>query len=125
MQQMNTMPIQSVDYEEGYHSARHNNHSEGAYYDARAQIALKKFFSGIDHQDRVLDFGCGLGQNIMNMPNAVGYDISKSINSKSSYKSLINNYKSHFFQKSDIKYSNTKLFKFIERHFCSLLLTKT
>ena len=62
---------------------------------------------------------------ILIMLNFIGYDISKSINSKSSYKSLINNYKSHFFQKSDIKYSNTKLFKFIERHFCSLLLTKT
>jgi SAM-dependent methyltransferase len=25
----------------------------------------------------LLDFGCGLGQNIMNMPNAQGYDISE------------------------------------------------
>ena len=62
---------------------------------------------------------------ILIMLNFIGYDISKSINNQSSYKSLINNYKSHYLQKSKKKYSNTKLFTFIERHFCSLLLTKT
>ncbi len=62
---------------------------------------------------------------ILIMLNFIGYDVSKSINNQSSYKSLINNYKSHYLQKSKKKYSNTKLFTFIERHFCSLLLTKT
>ena len=61
---------------------------------------------------------------ILIMLNFIGYDISKSINNKSSYKSLINNYKSHYLQKSNTKYSNTKLFNFIEQHFYSLLLTK-
>ena len=61
---------------------------------------------------------------ILIMLNFIGYDISKSINNKSSYKSLINNYKSHYLQKSNTKYSNTKLFNFIEKHFCSLLLTR-
>ena len=59
------------------------------------------------------------------MLNFIGYDISKSINNKNSYKSLINNYKNHYLQKRHVRYSNTKLFKLIERHFCSLLLTKT
>ena len=59
------------------------------------------------------------------MLNIIGYDISKSINDKSSYKSLINNYKSHYLQKSNTNSSNTKLFNSIEKHFCSLLLTKT
>ena len=62
---------------------------------------------------------------ILIMLNFIGYDISKSINNNSSYKSLISNYKSHYIQKSNTKYSNTKLFNFIEKHFCSLLLTKT
>ena len=61
---------------------------------------------------------------ILIMLNFIGYDISKSIKNKSSYKSLINNYKNHYLQKSNIKYSNSKLFNCIERHFCSLLLTK-
>ena len=60
---------------------------------------------------------------ILIMLNFIGYDITKSINNNSSYKSLISNYKSHYIQKSNTKYSNTKLFNFIEKHFCSLLLT--
>ena len=59
------------------------------------------------------------------MLNLIGYDISKSINNQNSYKSLINNYKSHYLQKSNIIYSNSNLFNNIEKHFCSLLLTKT
>ena len=66
-----------VDYESGYHDERHPNHANKDYYDARAKIALSKFFSGIDKSKRLLDYGCGLGQNIFFMPNAVGYDISK------------------------------------------------
>ena len=61
---------------------------------------------------------------ILIMLNFIGYDITKSINNNSSYKCLISNYKSHYIQKSNTKYSNTKLFNFIEKHFCSLLLTR-
>lgn len=67
----------TLDYESWYHSTRHSNHFNDAYYEARAQIAVDKFFSGVDKNARILDFGCGLGQNIFYMPNAVGYDISK------------------------------------------------
>lgn len=66
----------SLDYESWYHSTRHSNHFNDEYYNARAKIALTKFFSSIDKNSRVLDFGCGLGQNIYLLPNAVGYDIS-------------------------------------------------
>ena len=61
---------------------------------------------------------------ILIMLNFIGYDISKSINNKLYYKSLISNYQSHYLQKNNINYSNAKLFNCIERHFCSLLLTK-
>src|SRR5688500_6652571 len=67
----------TLDYESWYHSTRHSNHFNDAYYNARAKIALAKFFSGVDKNARILDFGCGLGQNIFYLPNAVGYDISK------------------------------------------------
>lgn len=70
-------PVQEVDYEEGYHSERHPNHVDKAYYEARAKIAVKKFFSGVDLNSRIMDYGSGLGQNILFLPNAVGYDISE------------------------------------------------
>lgn len=66
-----------VDYESNYHQERHPNHSNDDYYNARAKIALTKFFSGIDKSKKILDYGCGLGQNIYYLPNAVGFDISK------------------------------------------------
>ena len=67
----------TVDYEEWYHTERHNTHFNEDYYTARARIAVSKFFSGFDISKRVLDFGCGLGQNIYKLPNATGYDISR------------------------------------------------
>jgi SAM-dependent methyltransferase len=72
-----TVANSEVDYEEWYHTKRHTTHFNDDYYNARAKIALTKFFSGIDQNLKVLDYGCGLGQNIFYMPNAVGYDISQ------------------------------------------------
>lgn len=74
---METVKKSTVDYEAEYHTARHSHHTDEHYYDARAQIALKKFFSAIDKNTKLLDFGCGLGQNIYYLPNAVGYDVSE------------------------------------------------
>ena len=71
----NSQPVQ-VNYEAAYHQVRHAAHSNQAYYEARARVALKKFFTGVDPNARLLDYGCGLGQNILYLPNAVGYDIS-------------------------------------------------
>ncbi|MBX3241113.1 MAG: class I SAM-dependent methyltransferase [Chitinophagaceae bacterium] len=67
----------TVDYESWYHSTRHSNHFNEDYYNARAKIALTKFFKDYDINQRILDFGCGLGQNIYYLPNAMGYDISE------------------------------------------------
>jgi SAM-dependent methyltransferase len=77
MEQSVNVPRHNVDYEEWYHTERHSTHFNDDYYNARAEIALKKFFSGIDLNSRILDFGCGLGQNIYKLPNAKGYDISE------------------------------------------------
>lgn len=66
-----------VDYEENYHSQRHKDHFNENYYMARAKIALFKFFKRVDTKSRILDYGCGLGQNIYHLPNAFGYDISQ------------------------------------------------
>lgn len=69
--------VSEVDYESNYHQERHPNHANDDYYEARAKIAIEKFFSGIDMSARLLDYGCGLGQNILYHPNAFGYDISE------------------------------------------------
>ena len=66
----------SLDYEEGYHKERHNNHFNDDYYNARAKIALGKFYQGLNINSRILDYGCGMGQNIYLLPNAQGFDIS-------------------------------------------------
>jgi len=66
-----------VDYESDYHVHRHPDHFDEEYYNARAEIALEKFYKGIELKSKLLDFGCGLGQNILLHPNAEGYDISK------------------------------------------------
>ena len=58
------------------------------------------------------------------MLNIIGYDISKSINSKYYYGVLLKNYRSHFFQKKSNKNSKIELFNFIELHFYNLILTK-
>lgn len=67
----------TLDYEEWYHTERHNTHFNEDYYNSRAKIAITKFFEGFNTESRILDFGCGLGQNIKYLPNAMGYDISK------------------------------------------------
>ena len=63
-------------------------------------------------------------KKILIMLNIIGYDISKSIDSKYCYKILLKNYRNHFFQKRSHKNSNYKLINFIELHFCNFLLTK-
>lgn len=77
MQQSIYLERQQTDYEEWYHTERHSTHFIDEYYNARADIAVQKFFSGVDNNANILDFGCGLGQNIYRFPNALGYDISQ------------------------------------------------
>lgn len=73
---MTNKTTSAVSYEDDYHTKRHAEHANNDYYLARARIALKKFFKDIDIRGCILDYGCGLGQNIYFLPNAFGYDIS-------------------------------------------------
>ena len=54
----------------------------------------------------------------------IGYDISLSINKKSNFNLLLKNYQNHYLQRYSKKNLYKKTYKFIERHFCTLLLTK-
>jgi len=68
-----------LDYEDDYHSHSHKNLMEDEeYYRARAVYSRDKYFKGeVKRSDNVLEYGCGLGQNIYLLDNAYGYDISK------------------------------------------------
>jgi SAM-dependent methyltransferase len=71
-----------MEYEKGYHEELHNsliNNSE--LYRIRAKIAYNDYFKKIDRDKKILEYGCGLGQNIFILSqfgmNVYGYDISK------------------------------------------------
>jgi SAM-dependent methyltransferase len=64
-------------YESDYHNSLHkyliNNKK---YYLIKSRLALRKYLNGVKDL-KILEFGCGLGQNIYLLKNAYGYDISQ------------------------------------------------
>jgi SAM-dependent methyltransferase len=69
-------------YEEEYHTEMHKHLlTDDNYFNARAEMALEDYFKPEEdfnlEDNWVLEFGCGLGQNIAKIPNAVGFDVSK------------------------------------------------
>ena len=65
-----------MSYEEEYHSSVHNNLlNDNKYYLFRARCSDRFYWKYL--KDKVLDYGCGLGQNIFLHKDAVGYDVSK------------------------------------------------
>jgi SAM-dependent methyltransferase len=71
-------------YEGEYHSTLHKHlYTNPEYYELRAKLACLNYFGGLgDLKSRkVLEFGCGLGQNIYWLSergaSVKGYDISK------------------------------------------------
>ena len=64
-------------YEKQYHEAVHDSLVFNTrYYNCRAKLARMKYFKNLPDDSRILEFGCGLGQDIFLFPNSVGYDIS-------------------------------------------------
>ena len=65
-------------YEKSYHDTVHDSLVfNDEYYIKRAKLAQMKYFSNIPKETKILEFGCGLGQDIYLFPNGVGYDISQ------------------------------------------------
>ena len=70
--------MNNLDYEEKYHQEIHKYLlKDEEYYTLRAKLAKERYFKNISESKKILEFGCGLGQNIFNLNNAEGYDISK------------------------------------------------
>jgi len=70
-----------ANYEKSYHLEKHSYlYNNEEYYLARARVAKHDYFYTLldkSNFKKVLDFGCGLGQNIYKIHNSVGYDISE------------------------------------------------
>ena len=65
-------------YESEYHQRLHEYlYNNEEYYNARAELALIKYFKNFPKESKTLEWGCGLGQNIYLVKNSIGYDISK------------------------------------------------
>ncbi len=64
-------------YEASYHGHQHKYLIESPfYYSLRARLAKKDYFPHV-HDEKVFEFGVGLGKNIAFLKNKFGYDISK------------------------------------------------
>jgi SAM-dependent methyltransferase len=69
-----------MSYEKEYHEKVHNYlYKDEEYYWARARLSFKRYFSRIRNIQnlKVLEFGAGLGQNIILLKNKVAFDMSK------------------------------------------------
>ena len=70
-------------YEEEYHKTLHGYlYQSPKYYELRAKLAYLNYFKGMNLKNKnILEYGCGLGQNIYYLNNkginVQGYDISK------------------------------------------------
>jgi SAM-dependent methyltransferase len=65
-------------YDNNYHKNRHTSLlQDEEYFWARAQASYRLNLKHIPPEAKVLEFGCGIGQNIAFIPNASGFDISQ------------------------------------------------
>lgn len=71
-------PTAPLGYEVEYHVERHGFLHDSVYYSYFAERANRSIWEHLGLADRrVLEFGCGLGQNIALHRHAVGFDISQ------------------------------------------------
>jgi SAM-dependent methyltransferase len=50
------------------------------FFDLKSKLSKKEYFSDYyNEDDKVLEFGCGVGQNLVNIKNKYGFDINKEL----------------------------------------------
>jgi len=75
---MNDYEHTPMGYEQEYHEEKHQYlYSDPYYYKARAELARRRYFKKEDSDQKILEVGVGLGQNIATFEKKVGYDISE------------------------------------------------
>lgn len=70
-----------IQYDSQYHKSKFNRYfTDDNYYKKRAQLAKDQYFSQFFKGNaKVLEFGCGLGQNIALFKNPYGIDLNKNL----------------------------------------------
>lgn len=64
-------------YQEGYHSAVHGNLiGDDVYFQAVSGASHALYLQPGETNLRILDYGCGVGQFLLGLPNAAGFEIS-------------------------------------------------
>jgi SAM-dependent methyltransferase len=64
-------------YDSHYHSNVYSSMMENEdYYRGRSDVSRALYFPGSEAK-RILEYGCGLGQNILSLPRAAGFEISR------------------------------------------------
>ena len=63
-------------YDQVYHQAHFPDLiRDDEYFQARAEVAARFYFSPAERDRRILEYGCGIGQNLAGLPHAAGWDI--------------------------------------------------
>jgi len=69
-----------INYNNQYHKDKFNvMMDEEDFYILKSRLARIEYFKGVDKDANVLEFGCGLGQNIYSFRNKYGIDINKGL----------------------------------------------
>jgi len=70
-----------INYDENYHEIKFNRlMNDKDYYNIKAKLAKKEYFKAyFEENSKVLEFGCGLGQNLGMINNKFGLDLNKKL----------------------------------------------
>ena len=65
-------------YESGWpqHPPPRISNGSDEYFQARAEVQARFYFSPDQQRSRIFEYGCGLGQGFACLPNAAGWDVS-------------------------------------------------
>lgn len=64
-------------YDRGYHTERHKYLlTDDEYFWARAEASARLYFTPAEQELRIFEYGCGIGQGIAKLRNAMGWDVS-------------------------------------------------
>lgn len=67
-------------YDNKYHYSKFNVMlEEESFYNLKSKLARIEYFKGINRDAKVLEFGCGVGQNIFSFKNKYGIDLNKKL----------------------------------------------
>ncbi len=70
-----------MQYDSKYHHLKFNRYfTDENYYQKRGRLAKEQYFAEFFNENsKVLEFGCGLGQNLALFKNEYGYDLNKEL----------------------------------------------